>query len=550
VLNSLSDRLVCQETLRVTDLPIDLFDPDQLTDQELARLQNLRGLVAAGIEPYPARVQRTHTIAAARALHASETLDETKDEAKDGNAGPVVSVVGRLKRIRIMGKVSFADLEDGTGQIQVLLRRDSLPDGWYDEVWKKLIDLGDFIGATGPLVVTRTGELSVEATGVQFLSKTLKPMPDKWHGVRDRETRYRRRYVDLIANPEVRELFRTRAAIVRALRDYLDGEGFLEVETPILQPIYGGAAALPFITHHNQLHQDLYLRISFELYLKRLIVGGYERVYEIGRDFRNEGVSFKHNPEFTQLEFYEAYTDYQGVMRRTEEMIAHVARAVTGGTTIRFRGQTIDLTPPWRRIPLREAILEAADIDYEEFPDAASLAQAMRTIGHDPEPGSSWGKLVDSLTGRHVEPTLIQPTFLIDYPRDVSPLAKGSPDNPRQVERFEGFMGGLELCNAFSELNDPIDQLQRFMDENYRASQGDEEAHPIDKDYIEALSFGLPPTGGFGMGVDRLTMLFTDKDTIREVILFPHLRSIKEDEAGGDDAAGEAAQPREAETGS
>src|SRR5690606_27662763 len=264
------------------------FDPAHLTAQEQARLQNLRGLIAAGIDPYPARAERTHTIAQARALYEAE------------GTGAVVTVVGRLLRPRILGKLSFAHLEDGTGQIQLLLRPDNLPEGWYDQIWKKLIDAGDFLGATGPLTVTKTGELSVEATRIQLLSKTLKPMPDKWHGVRDRETRYRRRYVDLIANPEVRDLFRTRAAVVRALREYLDSQGFLEVETPILQPIYGGAAARPFVTHHNQLHQDLYLRISFELYLKRLIVGGYERVYEIGRDFRNEGVSFKHNPEFTQ----------------------------------------------------------------------------------------------------------------------------------------------------------------------------------------------------------------------------------------------------------
>jgi lysyl-tRNA synthetase class 2 len=514
----------------VNDSPLARFDPAHLTDQEQARLENLRGLTAAGIDPYPARVQRTHTIAQARALY---------DQAGDGTgAGTVVSVTGRLKRIRVMGKVSFADLEDGTASIQILLRRDSLPDGWYDNIWKKLIDLGDFVGATGPLGLTKTGELSVEATALQFLSKTLKPMPDKWHGVRDLETRYRRRYVDLIANPDVRTIFRTRAAIVRALRDYLDGEDFLEVETPILQPIYGGAAARPFVTHHNQLHQDLYLRISFELYLKRLIVGGFDRVYEIGRDFRNEGVSFKHNPEFTQLEFYEAYTDYHGVMARTEQMLAFVAEQVMGSPQISYQGQTIDFTPPWRRIPLRQAIRDACGIDYEAYPDAAALAAAMRALGHTPDPNSSWGKLVDGLMSRYVEPNLIQPTFLIDYPRDISPLAKGSPDDPRQVERFEGFVAGMELCNAFSELNDPIDQLQRFVDESYRARHGDDDTHPVDDDYIEALSFGLPPTGGFGMGVDRLTMIFTDKETIREAILFPHLRSLKEEsEADGDEAA-------------
>lgn len=523
-----------------------LFDPENLSDQERARLENLRAIQAAGIDAFPARTNRTHTIAQARALYRTQFGDpltpsqdgtNTDSAATDGagegtpNSGKTepVTVTGRLKRIRVMGKMSFADLEDGTGQIQLVLRRDSLPENWYNDIWKRHIDLGDFIGATGPLVVTKTGELSVEVTQVQFLSKALKPMPDKWHGVRDRETRYRRRYVDLIANPDVRELFRTRAAVVRALREYLDGEDFLEVETPILQPIYGGAAARPFITHHNQLHQDLYLRISFELYLKRLIVGGFDRVYEIGRDFRNEGVSFKHNPEFTQLEFYEAYTDYAGVMRRTEEMVAHVARRITGGTVIEWEGHTIDLTPPWRRIPLRQAILDASGIDYEAYPDAESLAVAMQEIGHNPDPRSGWGKLVDSLLSRHVEPELIQPTFLIDYPRDISPLAKGDPDNPRLVERFEGFIGGMELCNAFSEINDPIDQLQRFVDENYRARHGDDEAHPIDEDFIESLAYGMPPTGGFGIGVDRLVMLFTGKDTIREVILFPHLRSIKDE---------------------
>lgn len=496
----------------------DLFHPDALSDQEQSRLAKLDGLRAAGIDPYPAQTKRTHAIEAARALY-----DEGAEEQS------VVSVAGRLKRIRVMGKVSFADLDDGTGQLQILVRRDNLPDGWYNDIWKRLIDLGDFISATGPLAVTRTGELSVDAREIQFLSKTLKPMPDKWRGVRDPEVRYRRRYVDLLANEEVRELFRTRAAVIRALRDYLDGEGFLEVETPILQPIYGGAAARPFVTHHNQLHQDLYLRISFELYLKRLIVGGFPAVYEIGRDFRNEGVSFKHNPEFTQLEFYEAYADYEDVMRRTEEMIAHAAQTVTGSTTITWQGQEIDFTPPWPRIPLRQAILDASDIDYAQFPDEESLSNEMRRLGMDVKPGTNWGKLVDNLLSRFVEPHLIQPTFLVDYPKDVSPLAKSAPGNPLQVERFEGFAAGMELCNAFSELNDPQDQLQRFVDENYRAAHGDDEAHPVDVDYVEALSYGMPPTGGFGMGVDRLAMLFTDRDTIREVILFPHLRAVREE---------------------
>lgn len=499
----------------------DLFNPETLTDQEQSRLAKLAGLRDAGIDPYPAQATRTHSIGAARALYTEGATEQ-----------PTVSVAGRLKRIRVMGKVTFADLDDGTGQIQLLVRRDHLGEEWYNDIWKKLVDLGDFISATGPLAVTKTGELSIEVHAMQFLSKTLKPMPDKWHGVSNPEVRYRRRYVDLIANEDVRELFRVRAAVTRALREYLDGEGFLEVETPILQPIYGGAAARPFVTHHNQLHQDLYLRISFELYLKRLIVGGFPAVYEIGRDFRNEGVSFKHNPEFTQLEFYEAYADYADVMRRTEEMVAHVARRVAGSSTITWQGKTIDFTPPWPRITLRQAILDASDIDYADFPDDESLYNEMRRLGIDAKPGTPWGKLVDALLSKFVEPNLIQPTFLVDYPKDVSPLAKSSPVNPLQVERFEGFAAGMELCNAFSELNDPQDQLQRFVDENYRAAHGDDEAHPVDVDYVEALSYGMPPTGGFGMGIDRLTMLFTNSDTIREVILFPHLRSQKEEEEG------------------
>jgi len=396
----------------------------------------------------------------------------------------------------------------------------------YDNLFKHLIDLGDFISVTGTMFATRTGEITCQVHELALISKTLNPLPDKWHGLRDTETRYRQRYVDLLANPDVRKVFRTRAGIVTACRHYLDRNGFLEVETPVLQPIYGGAAARPFTTHHNQLNQELFLRISFELYLKRLLVGGYERVYEIGRDFRNEGISFKHNPEFTQLEFYEAYTDYHGIMHRTEEMIASVAEEVTGGLTVLFNGNEIDLAPPWRRVTMRNAILEATGIDYALFPDAASLAEAMRAIGHTPEPGSSRGKLIDSLFGTHVESALIQPTFVLDYPVEISPLAKKKPGDPATVERFEYFIGGLELGNAFSELNDPVDQRARFAELRDVMAGADENVHPLDEDYLTALSYGLPPTGGFGTGIDRLTMLFTDRSSIREVILFPHMRTI------------------------
>jgi lysyl-tRNA synthetase class 2 len=346
----------------------------------------------------------------------------------------------------------------------------------------------------------------------------------RYSALSDVEERYRQRYVDLAVNPEVREVFRKRARTVSALRRFFDDHGFIEVETPILQPIYGGAAACPFVTHHNQLHQDLYLRISFELYLKRLLVGMYERVYEIGRDFRNEGVSFKHNPEFTQLEFYAAYWDYHDVMDFTEQMVSAVATEVTGSPVVTYQGQEIDLRPPWQRVTLRQAIRQACGIDYAEHLTAKSLAEAMRAIGRQPNPRSSWGKLVDSLLGTHVEPKLIQPTFVLDYPRDISPLAKFKPDDPTHVERFEFFIGGIEMGNAFTELNDPLDQEQRFLEMGHLYDAGDQEAHPMDEDYLRAMRYGMPPNGGFGIGVDRLVMLLTDRPSIREVLLFPHLR--------------------------
>ena len=416
-------------------------------------------------------------------------------------------------------------IEDGSGRIQLFIRQNEVGDETYENLLKRLLDLGDFVEASGPLVRTKTGEPSCQVQTLRLLSKALHPLPDKWHGLRDVERRFRQRYVDLLANSDVRQTFVTRARIVSAIRRYLDDAGFLEVETPILQPIYGGAAARPFVTFHNQLKQDLFLRISFELYLKRLLVGGYERVYEIGRDFRNEGISFKHNPEFTQLEFYEAYTDYHGMMRRCEEMLAAVAQTLNGHTRITYQGQELELAPPWRRLTMRDAIREAIGLDYADYPDAASLAEAMRGLGHQPEPNSNRGKLIESLFATHVEPHLIQPTFILDYPVEVSPLAKKKDTDPSTVERFEFFIGGMEMGNAFSELNDPLDQLQRFLDMGRALAAGDEDANPLDEDFVTALCYGLPPTGGFGAGIDRLAMLFTDQPTIREVILFPHLRA-------------------------
>jgi len=495
-------------------------------DLERERLAKLQRLLEAGIDPYPARVKRTHT--SLQAIAAFEAVE------KEGGVVEA-SVTGRLKSFRSMGRSAFGHIEDGAGRLQLYWRINDVGEASYQMLLRD-IDLGDLLEAHGVMFRTKTGEVSLHVKGWRVIAKSIKPLPIakeqvvdgrvvRFSDFADVEQRYRERYVDLAVHPEVRQVFITRAKIIAALRRFLDERGFLEVETPILQPIYGGAAARPFITHHNQLHQDLYLRISFELYLKRLLVGGYERVYEIGRDFRNEGVSFKHNPEFTQLEFYAAYLDYNDVMKLTEEMIAFVAREVKGTTRITYGGNEIELAPPWPRLTLREAIRQYSGIDYAQYPDAAGLRQAILAIGgHAPE-NTSWGKLVDGLLGDYVEPRLIQPTFVIDYPRDISPLAKRKPDDPTHVERFEFFIGGIEMGNAFSELNDPLDQEARFLEMAQLYAADDEEAHPMDTDYLNAMKYGMPPCGGFGTGVDRLTMLFTDRDTIREVVLFPHLRS-------------------------
>ncbi len=496
------------------------------SERDLVRLGKLDELRSAGIDPYPPRLDQPRSHSTAEAIAAFEQAEASAD-----SQAVQVVVAGRMVSRRIMGKVGFAHIEDGNARLQIFVRSDVVGQQTYDLLFKRLLDLGDFIAVSGVMVRTKTGEISCQAEQMQLLAKSLEPMPDKWHGLKDVETRYRRRYVDLMVNPEVRETFVTRARMVQAIREYLDGQGFVEVETPVLQPIYGGAAARPFTTYHNQLKQELYLRISFELYLKRLLVGGLERVYEIGRDFRNEGVSFKHNPEFTQLEWYEAYADYNVVMERVEAMLAHVAQRLTGGTVISYQGHTIDLAPPWRRITLRAAIMEYAGIDYTQYPTAGELAAAMRAMGHRPENTSNRGKLIDSLLSNHVEPNLIQPTFVTEYPIEISPLAKKKAGDPMTVERFEYFIAGMEMGNAFTELNDPLDQRARmeWMQQLYGAD--DEERHPVDEDYLLAMSYGMPPNGGFGTGVDRLAMLFCDKSSIRDVLLFPHLRSLERDEA-------------------
>ncbi len=501
------------------------------TNLEKIRLEKLAQLREQGVEAYPRRLERTHEIAMATEAFLKTENDDEPEEI-------TAVLAGRIRSLRPMGKVIFAHIEDGSGRIQLFFRANDLGDEQMG-FFKEHFDLGDFIEASGKIFRTRTGEVSLWVNTFKMLAKAITPLPAAKDQVvdgeivshatlSDPETRYRQRYADLAVNPEVREVFRLRAKTIRAIQVFLDSKGFLEVETPILQPIYGGAAAQPFTTYHNQLKQDLYLRISFELYLKRLLVGGFDKVYEIGRDFRNEGVSFKHNPEFTQMEFYWAYADYQKVMDLTEEMISFVGEQVLGKKSFTYRGQEIRLDQPWQRIEMRQGILDKIGIDIHEHQTAHELAEAMKSLEMDFNPKASRGKLIDDLLGHFLEPTFIQPTFVYNYPREISPLAKTIPEDPDTVERFEGFMGGMELCNAFTEINDPQDQEDRFLEMGRSYGSEEDEHHPLDEDYLRAMRYGMPPNGGFGMGVDRLVMLLADQPTIREVLLFPHLRESGE----------------------
>ncbi len=508
---------------------------ESFSELELTRLKKLRAMEAQNIEPFPTRAEQTHT--SQEAIEAFK-----KSEAANEESQVNVTLAGRIRALRPMGKIAFAHIQDRDGRIQLFFQVNELGEEKMQAL-DAFYDIGDFIQARGYMFRTRRGEVTLHVEDFKILSKALRPLPAakdemvdgeivRHAFLSDPETRYRQRYVDLAVNSEVQEIFKLRSATIRSLQKFLDEHDFIEVETPILQPIYGGAAAQPFVTHHNQLHQDLYLRISFELYLKRLLVGGLERVYEIGRDFRNEGVSYKHNPEFTQLEFYWAYADYLAVMDLAEQMVASAAQQVLGSTKITYAGHEIDLAPPWQRIELRQAILDATGIDINSHPTSESLEAAMTAKDIKLKPGSTRGKLIDTLIGDYLEPNFIQPTFLYNYPRDISPLAKSKPDDPTIVERFEGFVGGMELCNAFTELNDPLDQEQRFLEMDRAYADDDEEQHPMDDDYLNALSYGMPPAGGFGIGVDRLVMLFSGRRSIREVILFPHLRSLADEEKG------------------
>jgi lysyl-tRNA synthetase class 2 len=492
------------------------------TEQDLIqhRLDKLERIRGRGDEPFKYKFERTHSIAQARAEYeAAEAATEDKE-----SIDVRVRLAGRMMAFRDQGKVAFADLRDESARLQLYLSQKNLGDEGYKAL--RDLDVGDFMGVSGKVKRTRTGEITVFVEEYVLLTKSLRALPEKYHGLTDVETRYRQRYLDMVSNPEVLEKFRRRVATISAMREWLTSRGFFEVETPMLHPIPGGATARPFITHHNVYDRDLYLRIAPELYLKRLIVGGFERVFEINRSFRNEGVDTRHNPEFTMIELYEAYQDYLGLMDETEEMLVHVVRKVTGGMTFPYQGDEIDMTPPWKRLPLFEAIRQYAGIDLEQTRDREEAARLAKEAGVEVEATMGYGKIVDEVMSEKVQPHLVQPTFLYDYPIEISPLAKKKRGNPALTERYQLFVGRLEMCNAFSELNDPIDQRERFMAQLKLRELGDDEAQRLDDDFITALEIGMPPTAGLGIGIDRLAMLLTDSASIREVIYFPQLRTI------------------------
>jgi lysyl-tRNA synthetase, class II len=486
------------------------------------RRENFEALRQLGVNPYPKQFERTDTISAlvgAHGIRSGEELESPRITTR---------TAGRILAIRAFGKANFLVISDGQSKIQVYIRQDALPE--LDFKVYKLLDFGDYIGVDGHLFRTRTNELTIHATKLEFLSKCFIPLPEKWHGLHDVETRYRQRYLDLIVSPDSRRVFEVRSRVLTALRTFLTGRGYLEVETPMMQAIAGGALARPFVTHHNALDIQLYLRVAPELYLKRLTVGGIERVFELNRNFRNEGISTQHNPEFTMLEFYQAYSDYQELMVMTEEMLSAVAREAVGTETVKFNGAEISLAPPYRRVSLREGARTKAserlgtnvsDADLRNAERAAAIAKQLNL-----ELQRSWGagKIATEIFERLNEEDLIQPTFVYDFPTEVSPLSKQKPDDPDTVERFELYIGGFEVANAFSELNDPAEQRRRFEAQLADRAAGDQEAHAMDEDYIRALEYGLPPTGGEGVGIDRLVMILTDSPSIRDVILFPLMR--------------------------
>jgi lysyl-tRNA synthetase class 2 len=484
-------------------------------DVSEVRRRKLESLRAAGINPFPNGFKPTHDVSDLRA--AIEATPGTLSEA-----APVFTVAGRIMAINRFGKAAFIRLRDRTGQIQAYVRKDRVGEAAYDLF--KQIDIGDFVGIAGGLFQTRSGEWTLMAQRFELVTKSIRALPEKFHGLKDPEKRYRQRYLDLVMNAEVRDLFRRRSGIIQEIRDFLRQRDFLEVETPMMQPVPGGAEATPFVTHHNALDMPLYLRIAPELYLKRLVVGGFERVFEINRNFRNEGISTRHNPEFTMLEFYQAYATYQDLMSLTETMFRQVAQRVTGAAAFVYQGQSIDFAPPWRRIGLYEALEEIAGIDRRDLEDRDKLIAIAAQRGVQLTRTGQTAKIITKLFDVLVEPLLIQPTFVTGYPVAVSPLSRRSDTASDLTERFELFIAGYEIANGFSELNDPEDQQRRFAEQVAEREAGDAEAHPMDLDYIEALEYGMPPTAGEGVGIDRLTMLLSDAASIREVILFPHLK--------------------------
>ena len=488
---------------------------EELHELKRIRREKLAELQAAGNDPFQqVRFERDHY---------TSDIHEHFDELE----GKTVRLAGRMMSKRIMGKASFSDMTDRYGRLQLYIKRDNVGEDVY-KGYKKF-DIGDIIGIEGEVFRTQKGEISVAVTELTLLAKNLNPLPEKWHGLKDTDMRYRQRYVDLIVNPGVRDTFEKRSAIVREIRNFMDSRGFMEVETPCLNTIPGGAAARPFITHHNALDIDMYLRIATELHLKRLIVGGLERVYEIGRIFRNEGMDTRHNPEFTTIELYQAYTDYQGMMDITEDMVIHVCEKVLGSTKVMYQGVEIDFSKGWKRMTMAEAVKEYAGIDFMALSPEEAL-EAVKAKGLEIEKGKeSWGDLMSLCYDEYVEENLMQPTFITDYPVEISPLAKRKPSDPRLTERFECFVYGRELCNAFSELNDPIDQKERFERQVALRAAGDEEAGMMDEDFINALEYGMPPTGGMGMGIDRLVMFLTDAASIRDVLLFPTMKPMDSD---------------------
>ncbi len=474
------------------------------------RIEKMEALRQSGANPYPYRYQVTHAASAVR--EAEKSLTE---------AGTTVRVAGRVMALRGHGKTAFGHLEDATGRMQFYLRRDDVGEETYRRF--ELVDLGDIVGVAGTVFRTRTDEVTIKVDSFEVLSKSIRPLPEKWHGLTDKEIRYRQRYVDLVVNPEVREVFVKRSRLVETMRQFLRGRGFLEVETPVLQPLYGGATARPFVTHHNALDMDLYLRIANELYLKRLLVGGFERVFEFSKDFRNEGIDRSHNPEFTMMECYAAYLDYMDFMDMTETMIAAIARELAPDGKATYAGREMDFGKPWRRVRFFDAMRETTGMEFFGVGEKDLAAQA-RKLGVHVEKGAPAATIIDEVFGALVEPGFQDPTFVYDYPKELSPLAKDHRSVKGLVERFEGYIGGFEVCNAFSELNDPLEQRRRFEQQMTNRERGDEEAHVLDEDSLRALEYGMPPAAGLGIGIDRLTMVFTDNHSIRDVILFPHMR--------------------------